>query len=261
MTSVAICAVPLYQSIRPHDSSSMDTYDTAPISVWDHNHYDSMDDLDAFSKERNLLIAQVGQSRPFAEITSRPNRAYARRWGWDYLMHTGEDGACGTVRVMNHIMSCQDQEVKEESLLRAPYDAILFMSPDAVIMNLDYQFLALLPGDKLVAAGETKADVFVWNLNHPHSLEVARLWLDLGDDSMCDTESLWSAIEMTMEDKIFELPKYVQSLQLSDTGLVEPRLIKFLPGDYDQSFPETMGLLENVADSVCYRYYPRCEVL
>lgn len=255
MTSAVICAVLFYRSLYSHSdstSSFADYYDTSPISVWDHNHYTSKDSRE----ERNLLIAQVGESRPFAEITSRPNRAYARRWGWDYLMHTGEKHACSTVRVLNRILALQEE--KEESSARAPYDTILFLSPDAVIMDQDYLFLAILPTDKLVAANIDKSNVFVWNLNHAHSLDVARLWLDLPD---CDMESLWAAMEMyTAEDE--GVTKYLQPLQLSETGLVEPRLIKFLPTtESEENIPETMGLLESVADSVCYRYYPRCEVL
>ena len=256
ITSVAICAVLLYGSF--HRDSSQDMYDTTPISVWDHNHYVSKDTI-KYPRERNLLIAQIGQSRPFAEVTSRPNRAYARRWGWDYLLHTEQDenDSCDTVRVLNYVMGRQVREEEEED--RAPYDAVLFLSQDAVIMDLDYQFLALLPDDKLVATGESRSDLFLWNLNYHRSPDVAQLWLDLGDDAKCDTESLLAAIEMTMGDR--DMSRYNQPLHLSDAGLVEPALIKYLPGNSDRNFADTMALLESVADSVCYRYYPRCEVL
>lgn len=270
IASVAVGAVLLYKSMHHHrDASSM--YDTTPISEWDHNHYFSMRDSfnnhnasSSSRRQRNLLIAQVGESasRPFAGISSRPNRAYARRGGWDYLLHTGEEDACGTVRVLNHILTRQEEEETKKSYPRAPYDAILFLPLDAVIMNLDYPFLALISENQLVAAGETKSNLFVWNTKHKQSLDVARLWLDLGDDSLCDIDSLFSAIEMTVGGKASDLSKYVQPLQISDTGQVEPRLIKFLPDDEsEQDLPQTMGLLESVADSVCYRYYPRCEVL
>lgn len=175
-------------------------------------------------------------------------------------MHTGEEDPCGTVQVLNHIA----RQERETDGSRAPYDAVLMLSPDSVIMDLDYQFLALLPNDMLVAASSSKSDLFVWNLKYRNSLEVARLWLDLNDSNgdECDMESLWTAIEMTMGDETFDLTNYVQPLQLTDTGLVEPRLIKFLPDESEQkATPETMELLERVADSVCYRYYPRCEVL
>ena len=158
ITSAVICAMLFYQSLN-HSESNDGFYDTAPISVWNHNHYASKD---SSSRERNLLIAQVGQSRPFAEIASRPNRAYARRWGWDYLLHTGEEDPCGTVKVLNHILARQEE--KEQA--RAPYDAVLFLSPDAIITDQDYQFLALLPTEKLVAANIANSKVFLWNLNH-----------------------------------------------------------------------------------------------
>lgn len=256
VTSAVLCALLFYHSL--HHSDSTNGYDTTPISVWNHNHYRE----NASNSDRNLLIAQVGQSRPFAEITSRPNRAYGRRWGWDYLMHITEkeDDACGTVKVLNHLLARQEREGKEQSFARAPYNVVLFLSPDAVIMDQDFQFLALLPSNKLVAANTEKANVFVWNLEHARALQVARLWLDLGEDSSCDMESLWAAVEASITENE-TITDYVQPLQLSETGLVEPRLIKFLPEDSQQNFPETMGLLESVADSVCYRYYPRCEVL
>jgi hypothetical protein len=253
ITSAVICSVLLYQSLSRSESND-GAYDTAPISVWNHNHYASKD---SSFRERNLLVAQVGQSRPFAEVASRPNRAYARRWGWDYLLHTGEEDACSTVQVLNHILTHQE----EKGQARAPYDAVLFLSPDAIITDQDYQFLALLPTEKLVAANIANSKVFVWNLNHVHSLDLARQWLESGEGSFasCDMESLWAAIETTVAG---EIANTIQPLQLSETaGLVEPRLIKFIPQDAEQSFPETMGLLEGIADSVCYRYYPRCEVL
>jgi hypothetical protein len=130
-------------------------------------------------------------------------------------------------------------------------------------MNLDYEFLALLPENKIVAMANAKPDLFLWNLKHKESQEVARMWLDLADDSNCDTQSLWSAIEMTVADSGYLASHYVQQLHLSISGVVEPKLIKFLPSDDadGMSFPETVATLQTVADSVCYRYYPRCEVL
>jgi hypothetical protein len=254
-------AILLYRSLNNHSSFVGGQYNTSPMSQWDHNHYVSS--RDALPKERNLLIAQIAPFGTFTEITSRPNRAYASRWRWDFFLHTqgGGDASCGAVTILNHILAQQERATHETQ--RAPYDTILFLSEDAVIMDLDYEFLALLPEDKIVAMANDKPDLFLWNLKHTQSQEVARMWLDLADDSNCDTQSLWSAIEMTMADSGYPASYYVQPFQLSDAGVVEPRLIKFLPSDEadGKSYPETMATLQTVVDSVCYRYYPRCEVL
>lgn len=257
ITCVVVGAILLYRSM--HHSSLVEQYSTSPMSQWDLNHYVSSED--AIPHDRNLLIAQIAPFGPFTEVTSRPNRAYARRWRWDFLLHTGGDASCGAVRILNHILAQQEQTTHKSQ--RAPYDTILFLSEDAVIMDLDYQFLALLPDDKFVAMANGKVDLFLWNLKHKESQDVARMWLDLADDSNCDAESLWSAIEMTMADTGFDASYYVQSMQLSNAGVVEPRLIKFLPSDEadGKSFLENIATLQSVADSVCYRYYPRCEVL
>lgn len=257
ITGVVVGAILFYRSLN--HSSLVERPRTSPMSQWDLYHYDSS--KEAIPQGPNLLIAQIAPFGPFSEVTSRPNRAYARRWSWDFLLHTGDHASCGVVRILNRILA--QQEEKTHKSQRAPYDTILFLSGDAVIMDLDYQFLALLPDDKFVAMANGKADLFLWNLKHKASQNVARMWLDLSDDSNCDTDSLWLAIEMTTADTGFDASYYVQPLQLTDAGVVEPRLIKLLPSDEadGKSFLENMATLQSVADSVCYRYYPRCEVL
>ena len=55
----------------------------------------------------------------------------------------------------------------------------------------------------------------------------------------CDTESLWAAMEMTVAG---DIASNVQPLQLSETtGLLEPRLIKFLPQNAEQELSRDDG--------------------
>lgn len=260
LTSVVIGAILLYRSMTSHSSTFDDIYDTSlPVTSWDHNHYEDY-------KQLNLLITQIAPIPFYGDITSRPNRAYAKRWGWDFLFHTGHDDdgeECTAVRILNHVVTQQERHSGETRQQRAPYDAVLVLSQDAVIMDMDYELLALLPNDKLVAIGE-KPDIFLWNLQHSLSPTVARLWLDGHAD--CSTQSLTDAIELVMEQDDdtdeADLNLIVQPLALSESeGLVQPRFIKFLPPLEEKNIPETVATLQSVADSVCYRYYPRCEVL
>ena len=55
------------------------------------------------------------------------------------------------------------------------YDAVLILDSNTVIVDLDYDVLALLPENKLLSSGvkldlserDEYSDVMIWNLNHP----------------------------------------------------------------------------------------------
>jgi len=84
-------------TIIHHDDAA--SHATAPAWEWDWYHYD--EDLETAqhpppsleNKRRNLLMIQATTPGPLSQlmndITSKPNRAYAKRWGFDYLRYTG----------------------------------------------------------------------------------------------------------------------------------------------------------------------------
>ena len=167
---------------------------------WDHNHHDTARPLNAFSTgdssyftSRRLLIVQDSPPGPEEEIleaTSRVNRAYAKRWGFDYLKFTGV--AIGTSPwqstfnkpfILSSLVKSSIegiQVVKNEGI--PVYDAVMFLDSSAVIVELDFNVLHLIGKKKLIASGwigpvKNKegmySDVMIWNLDHPKAKNIS----------------------------------------------------------------------------------------
>ena len=200
-----------------------------PDEIWDHNHYNSKTNRDG---QRNMLMVQLSSplTRSWSHIASRPNRAYARHWGFDYLLSNDSDSDC-PAQLLWDIHQRQKQQ-REEGV--AFYDTILFLSPDAIITDMDYDILALLPEDKLVTVTSNNEKLRMINLRHDQFPKLAELWLP------CELQHIAAA------------SPDVTTLNPSAAGFVEPRLVKF---------SNSLTMLHTTADSVCYRYYPRCDVL
>jgi len=253
---------------------------THPVWVWDHYLYNTQNSttnngaanprLASSSDTRNLLIAQVVSAplrstkhppykrhdsddanraaallltqEELAEISSRPNRAYARQWGRNYLRYTAPLAAAAAddknddrnsnmqcsgagvdhVVVLNAILSRQPpresvpSDKQEEEDNDAPssssspswlprYDALVLLPPDAIITDLDFDLLTMIPDDKLLVTTTTTKSALVdssnragkeeqqqqqlrqqnggivfWNLRHPLARTVVqRLWSEI----------------------------------------------------------------------------------
>ena len=187
------------------------TYDAQPEWQWDHNVYnpsrrsktttytaatsspplhDSTSSPPLISaiegaQERNLLVAQVAGNSALAnlaEVSSRPNRAYARQWGRDYVLYKAfapsiERVCFDKVAVLRAILEGQrqlhvefwsslgvgsfvddddisndtDQTRQGRQSRAVQYDVVALLSPEAIIADLDRDLLSLLPQDKLLA--------------------------------------------------------------------------------------------------------------
>lgn len=250
------------------------------------------------SQPRSLLVAQMSGPGPLsdiADIASRPNRAYSKQWSVDFLRYIGGEGLArecfNKMFVLDALLARQegdDEDGNQHLHVKRKYDAVLFLPADSIITDLDFDLLSLLPTDKLVAiAGSSQEDatfedfrtsesgIIMWNLNHEHARTVSKLWLEFirHPQFTCrdaiDMEFLLMAMESL--DDYSGLSDLVQRLEENANGFVAPRVIKFLQSASSSSEPrmnvlvrnifKTTATLETVSDSVCYRYYPRCEVL
>jgi hypothetical protein len=123
-------------------SRSGDSLFVLPGDQWDHNHYNDIEKRDVIhNPERNLLIVQVSgsQSHSWSDITSLPNRAYARKWSIDFLLHYSDRTCSRQARFLWELYQRQQREAKEpnpSSQPRVVYDSVLFLSPDAIITDL-----------------------------------------------------------------------------------------------------------------------------
>ena len=179
------------------------------------------------------------------------------------------------------------------------YDAVALLPPDSIIMSLDSNVFDLLPKDKLVAIAGWKdkytksfaedggygpfvsqTSVILFNLRHKHANAVAKLWWDwvASPDVSCgqgnDLSMLVEAISAVLEDGE-DLSSVIAPLKEGGVGGVglgssgKEYMIKGIPPSTPQSratlllnhLEENQVSLVTTADSVCYRYYPQCEVL
>jgi hypothetical protein len=205
--------------------------DAIPLAIepWDRNHFNG-----GILTERNLLIVQFYDQSTISWLypSSKPNRAYARHWGMDYL-HT-YDLDCPAQLVLDIYNQQQGGNAEEDSV----YDAILILAPNAMITDMDYDILALLPENQVATVTTNGELLRMFNLRHEELPNVLTLW------STCES-TLQEAVSTVFSDSILRINP-------SMAGFVEPRLIRFV---------DNPTMLQTTSDSVCYRYYPRCDVL
>jgi hypothetical protein len=218
-----------------------------PGEDWYHNHYKYSKKVngDNAISARNLLIVQLSNqsTKTWSDVASKPNRAYARQWAVDYMIHyaNSENDFCQSQLLWDLYQRGNDPA--------SVYDAVLFLSSDAIITDLDFNFLTLLPKRKLLTTTTTPNELSLFNLRHGQFEKMAKLWLD---DTTCTTSLLQLIRDEMSNDNA------VDEIATSRTGFVEPRLVKFLVEPADNT---AQAKLQTTVDSVCYRYYPRCDVL
>jgi hypothetical protein len=169
------------------------------------------------------------------------------------------------------------------------YDVVALLPADTVIRDLDYDILDLLPDDKLIAfAGWNREDpwavsgsrlnVVFFNLKHQYTDRVVKAWSDLLKSKRVtcgagrEVSILLDVIQSVLEP-YEELSSMIHPLDQTDEGFVGDRsnefAIKGLAASVASSsavasmssLPDMAASLQTTADSVCYRYYPKCEVL
>lgn len=289
--------------IVAYGASSMAAPANVP-DVWerDHNYYHATNaaagpggkfspfgttgDLSGTST-RNLLVAQTSGPGPILDMTdatSRPNRAYAKQWRFDYLRFNAlppfgrlpRDVAFSKVYVLHRIL-----EEKKTNSRAAAYDSIILLDADVVILDLDYTLLDFLPDRCLLAmaglgkgeAGTVNSGVSLWNMNHPDVASVSKLWLEQSEQSLKAKtgEDDLQVLRRVLRDYNRDLaPDWICPIEVSMGGFLGGRAIKFSEPssaalnrmDSLLADPQrTIATLQAVADSVCYRFFPRCEVL
>jgi hypothetical protein len=297
-----------YRNYREVENGQHGRFETKPESQWDHNIYMPPNSAKS-APYTHFLIAQEALAS-LTEISSKPNRAYARQHGMDYLRYAwGGPSSLYTqcfdkVVLINIITDKQSDE--DEAFQRGifpplfslpaqiEYDAVVLLPPDSIVMNLDYSIFDVLPSDKLVAiAGwgkddqshiTSKTDIIYYNLRHKYANAVAKLWRDLVDpfEVSCgdgnDISLLVDAIASVLEDGE-GMSSVIVSLQESSEGYLRQRIdgddrpqddiflgiTPSTPGPRAQmllnNWPNVLVELETRANAVCYRHWPRCEVL
>lgn len=194
---------------------------------WDFNHgYTPMLQLpnESFTGPKTLIIQSLppGPEEQLLDVTSRVNRAYARRWGYDYLSYIGNSPDSYLINELYRMrytqLQHQDNTTVSDSGTFKPspiplscshprkYDTVVVLQSDAMIVQLDFNILNLLPRSdsqeissienensevqatddsrSLFAGGidthpwNVYSTVEVWNLNHSFFNTFSQTWID-----------------------------------------------------------------------------------
>lgn len=156
---------------------------------WHWDKYSKSRPKDTVIPSRRLVIVQYTGWEDYyfqmTDISSRANRAYAKMHHVDYVRmngvaygsHTGIHAPYNKIFILRHF----------RERFRHNYDVILLLDSDAVIVDLDFDALELLPPNYLFAAHkiipgssnttwEINNGVTLWNLKHKEYDEVVRRW-------------------------------------------------------------------------------------
>jgi hypothetical protein len=255
---------------------------------------------DESSGLRISLIAQVTEDlamKQFSKVSSRPNRAYARQWHMDYTEYYAgrvsySSKSCfDKTFVLQTLVQKQLDESKDPPPLwpHAPsvrYDAIVLLPSDAIITDMDDDIVsALLPRNKLAAiAGWTNSreklgsntGIILFNLAHEYAAKTADMWWATSQEifQTCGADNgiatLIDAIASVMDVHAGEtLEDLIQPMSEYPNGTVGNHVIKCLPSSVPGARSELflsnqqqhVETIHQTADSVCYRFYPKCEVV
>lgn len=172
------------------------------------------------------------------------------------------------------------QTVQNKNSLQ-PYDTVLFLDSNAMIVQLDYDVLDLISRDKMLAmVGGTGdqihrskySDVMIWNLKHPQAMIVSDSWIAKSHTNLNDENANSQALLMNVlhneahqldgSDRADLLDPIPEPMVDGLHGTVIKQDSKYTTQVVEQAdLPQIMPVVQGIADSVCYRFYPQCEVV
>jgi hypothetical protein len=302
LVSISVAILAILRSRQYY--SSMEDY-RMPEWEWDRNVF--IPTSKAFNRNNNpqptqlriSLIAQVAADKSMkrlSDVSSRPNRAYARQWKMDFVNYSAGRRTYSTkscfdmAYVLHTVADKQREDPKEPRTIwpspRVHYDSILLLPSDAIVMELDQNILEqILPHEKLVAvSGWVNSDqildasfgVVMFNMGHKYATTVAKLWWEMTQDSLLTcgatngVSTLIQAIASVVDDVSESLDDLIEPMMEQASGALGQQLsVKCLPSSVPgprikiltNSLQESSETLHQTADAVCYRFYPKCEVV
>jgi hypothetical protein len=291
-----------------------------------------------YGKDPKVLIVQDAAPGPDEEVlyvTSRVNRAYAARWGFDYLQFTGialggssswkatfnkpylldklikaktenaklnDTGCAGTgieaggavspSPASSDILVSNDTSCNTKLQNLQSYDLVMFLDSSAMIVQLDYDIRSLIKYNKMIATSMSEIltmernpnaysnnnDAMLWNLNHPQASAVSKLWMD---ECYSSSSIMKNLLSKSQSEVILSKILYSGNIDRGTGGdgnnpiqLISPEMVDGLQGSlikqdmsYNDYFLQVsdlrrmMPIVTGIADSVCYRFYPQCEIV
>lgn len=246
---------------------------------WDWNHYElgNRRGTTLFGSERRerLLIVQDsshGQVADIMAVTSRLNRAYAREWGHDYVRITGVlfgtkpwHSSFNKARILRTLL---DAKNKTPATDIPSYDFALMLGADAVIVDLDYDLHQMLPQEHMISTNGNDLSVVFWNLNHVKIQAFSQQLIIDSESSLNDAAADGNKVLNNLLDTASGTRTSINpSLVDSFAGHVlkharKPRSENGRKDDWLRKDSWLIsGALEQIVDTVCYKFYPKCEVI
>lgn len=290
-----------------------------------------------FSPPSTLILqrSNPGASEVLLGITSRVNRAYAKRWGFDYVNVVGNENEAQLLKTLldaataaaasetnntvateknsNDISSISN--ANDESMPKVAYENVLLMNAGAIVVQLDYDIRKIFSYDNnpsvLMAWGAAQdyssvwSDVKIFNLKHGYIHTLTDAWMhqlahpndqDPNNRSMNDVNNNSNNNGNTINNGdeqvdpstlgLFQVLKNINNIIRNGNGTsnngnmnandspiisIDKSLIDGLKGTYikeelvgyvqQSDLPSVVPVIQGVADNVCYRYYPQCEII
>jgi hypothetical protein len=226
------------------------------------------------------LIVQIvtAEDRCIIDITSKVNRAYAKKWKVDHVKITSFDAAndeYGTIRSkeyidiirgiikigQRHTASATSSATKSATnkLLQRPYDMVwIFHNPS--MMPVDFEKSIFENNDFLVTsiaqhlADNNEQDLItgalLWNLTHPYISKLLDSWERIGSLQ----EALSGRSQRPLLNRILDDTNTMYHSPGESIGITAEQT-NF------EGHTKNMIKLQSVADLVCFRYFPACDVL
>jgi hypothetical protein len=147
------------------------------------------------SPKKHILMAQYSSFGNYAhmiELTTPINKAYARKWGHDFLVVQGStfelelDKGCEpppSRSIYNKLDILKEAFKKDKK-----YDLVLILDADAMMYDLDFDVTTLMDDNDMMAGQLlSKEDpeprtwninngITLWNLHHPQTGRIAKEW-------------------------------------------------------------------------------------
>lgn len=296
-----------------------------------------------FSPPSTLILQRStpGASEVLLGITSRVNRAYAKRWGFDYVNVVGNENEAQLMKILldaaaaaaavaddtntdataeNSNDTSSNSDPIDESIPKVAYENVLLMNAGAIVVQLDYDIRKILGYDYdssiLMAWGAAQdyssvwSDVKIFNLKHGYIHNLTDAWMhqlvhsndqDFTNGNMINVNSNMNNGGNTINNGdeqvdpstlgLFRLLKTLnndiqngndatnngnsndnnENANVSPIISIDRSLIDGLKGSYikeelvgyvqQSDLPSVVPVIQGVADNVCYRYYPQCEII
>jgi hypothetical protein len=151
------------------------------------------------------------------------------------------------------------------------------LDSNAIIVDLDFDIRSLIPVNKLLSNGirsedikDMYSDVMLWNIDIPEAMNISAKWMEASQNVVLKNLNISSnQLLLQVIQKELSIHDQIELLQLIPQQFVNKLDGTIIKQDGTavqdvvsiSDLPIIIPTLQGIADSVCYRFYPQCEVI